>query len=148
MGLRSFSITCTRSDKCMFRPFEFLLLPARTCEVPVLRAARRLHLHVRPAERESLSTSSIGAASWFGEAPDRPRSAWPSRLEAAHKTALAKGEFGIKDREPALTLAVFAPQVRRGHRDVVRGQAGYLRRLAPRIVVVFSVAFLLRKNCN
>jgi len=32
------------------------------------------------------------------------------QLEAAHKTALAKGEVGIKEREPAPTLAVFAPR--------------------------------------
>ena len=32
------------------------------------------------------------------------------QLEAAHRTALAKGEVGIKEREPAPILAVFAPR--------------------------------------
>ena len=33
------------------------------------------------------------------------------QMEAAHRTALAKGEVGIRERKPVTTLAGFAPRV-------------------------------------
>ncbi len=45
------------------------------------------------------------------------------QIESARRTQLAKGEVGIKDRKPVLTLKEFAPRIRAGNRNAVRREA-------------------------
>jgi hypothetical protein len=39
------------------------------------------------------------------------------QIEAAHKASLARGEVGIRDKEPVPTLAVFADAIGAGFLD-------------------------------
>jgi integrase len=60
-----------------------------------------------------------GGVWWYGftfkgervqESTKQPNKRVAEQMEAAHRTSLAKGEVGIRDRTPAPTLAEFAPK--------------------------------------
>src|ERR1700684_438848 len=44
----------------------------------------------------------------FRESTKQPNKRVAEQIEAAHKTSLAKGEVGIRDRKPAATIRQFA----------------------------------------